>query len=419
VNINQDITTLKTQQRIGITSTNYASRRLILNKIEGAKYIDVRFFNLFFWKNINLWFLRYFKILRLSPEDIFIRLFLKFKLLFPGFFRLSLLHLFNTINFSKRVPWVISIETCIPFNREIVNAIQQKNPDFSFLRKDESVRSVMEYLVSDSCKGLLALSDCSRNIQTEILNIFPEYGERIKRKLITLHPPQALLINDLEDKCLSYELDSKIRFIFVGRDFFRKGGKQMLEAFDKFKSRKDFELTIISDLESGEENFSFFTESDRSECLKYILDNSSWIKYHSAKPNNEVLQLMKDSHVALLPTWMDTYGYSVLECQASGCPVITTDLRALKEVNNDDAGWLIKVPTNALNHPMYSDMADFNVFGETLRDGLVHALGSIFDDKNTIVTKAGNSMKRIRTKHSTADYSTVLGTIYNGAFAQN
>ncbi|MFW2788163.1 glycosyltransferase, partial [Acinetobacter baumannii] len=51
-------------------------------------------------------------------------------------------------------------------------------------------------------------------------------------------------------------------------------------------------------------------------------------------------------HIGLLPTWADTFGYSVLEFQACGCPVISTDVRALSEINNNDIGWLINVDKN-------------------------------------------------------------------------
>ena len=63
-----------------------------------------------------------------------------------------------------------------------------------------------------------------------------------------------------------------------------------------------------------------------------------WISYVPKLTNNETLELMKKSHIGLLPTYADTYGYSVLEFQAAGCPVITTNVRALPEINNNNLG---------------------------------------------------------------------------------
>lgn len=64
---------------------------------------------------------------------------------------------------------------------------------------------------------------------------------------------------------------------------------------------------------------------------------------------------MKNSHVGLLQTWSDTYGYSVLEFQACACSVITTDLRALPEINNNEVGWLIELPKNIFKELVLED----------------------------------------------------------------
>ena len=58
------------------------------------------------------------------------------------------------------------------------------------------------------------------------------------------------------------------------------------------------------------------------------------IFYHKILFNSEVMNILKNTHVGLLPTYADTYGYSVLEAQSFGCPVITTNIRAMPEINN-------------------------------------------------------------------------------------
>ena len=72
---------MKNIKRIGHTSKNYSQKRYIVNKISDAKYIDIRFLNLYFWKNIHIWTLWYLKMTK-SNAEIYIRLFLKFKMIF-------------------------------------------------------------------------------------------------------------------------------------------------------------------------------------------------------------------------------------------------------------------------------------------------------------------------------------------------
>ncbi|MFH4294310.1 glycosyltransferase, partial [Acinetobacter baumannii] len=74
--------------------------------------------------------------------------------------------------------------------------------------------------------------------------------------------------------------------------------------------------------------------------------NRKNIKIYSNVDNNKVIEMIREHHIGLFPTWADTFGYSVLEFQACGCPVISTDVRALSEINNNDIGWLINVDKN-------------------------------------------------------------------------
>jgi glycosyltransferase involved in cell wall biosynthesis len=93
------------------------------------------------------------------------------------------------------------------------------------------------------------------------------------------------------------------------------------------RDKYEIELTIVSSLNI--DNYATKKEpSDVQRVKNFIQKNSDWINYFPQLPNHEVLELMKKSHVGLLPTYADTYGYSVLEFQAAGCPVITTNVRA-------------------------------------------------------------------------------------------
>ena len=64
--------------------------------------------------------------------------------------------------------------------------------------------------------------------------------------------------------------------------------------------------------------------------MKKIIKGSDWITHYETLPNDYVLELMREQHVGLLPTWSDTYGYSVLEFQGIGVPVITTNVNVTK-----------------------------------------------------------------------------------------
>lgn len=397
--------------KIGVTSFNYATKRLIVQTHPDYQYVNIRFNNVYFWKYLHILLLKLLKIIRLNDENFYM-LSLKFKpLFFPK--RLDILHFFNTVNYSKKVPWVLSVESAVPWNRSIIGCIENQEPDFSVLRNNKEIERSLKQISSNTCKGLLALCDCSKQMQLEILKQFPQYESIIKQKLITLHPPQKLFTRSIRDKKLNYK-NGSLRFIFIGRDFFRKGGREMFKAFEAYKSKYDFELTIVSDLRIDEKRY-LMKENEVEDSLSYISDNRDWINHYPYVPNERVIQLIQQSHVALLPTWMDTYGYSILECQACGCPVITTKIRAMSEINSENCGWLISVPVNRLNHPIHKERTEFELFRKTLETGLINVLDDVFTNPEKIETKAEKCIERIALYHAPQRYFSILEGVYSGA----
>ena len=404
---------MKKQLVIGYNSKNYAAKRLILNKLEDASYKDMRFFNFYFWTNI-LWVI--LKILNISPldgDEQYQKLFSRFKKIIFFKTKVDVVHLFNSVNTSSKNAWVLTVEAFIPYNKELLRILETSDPNFREVTKNKNFKKIFELLASDNCKGILPFSKCTYDIQLELVSFFPQYENKIKKKMLVLHPPQNPLINEVDEKGLSYSSDVKLKFIFIGKHFYRKGGIQMLKAFDVFKTNENFELILISELTKKDNNFEFATEESVRDTIAYVNDNPEWITHHSYLPN-EVLNLIKSSHVGLLPTWADTYGYSVLECQAGGCPVITTSIRALSEINSNDLGWLIDVPTNRFNHPQFYSKIDFNEFAKILESGLIKVLKDIFENKIDIKKKAEVSLDRIKLEHNPKVYAETIENIYRG-----
>ena len=125
---------------------------------------------------------------------------------------------------------------------------------------------------------------------------------------------------------------------------------------------------------------------------------------------------MKDSHVGLLPTWHDTYGYSVLEFQASGCPVISTDIRALPEINNDTCGWVIPIGEkfDARISPLKSKQQR-EAFSKDLSNGLVKLFDEILRSPRIMLQeKASESLTRIRAEHDPEKHKLALTKILEG-----
>jgi glycosyltransferase involved in cell wall biosynthesis len=204
--------------------------------------------------------------------------------------------------------------------------------------------------------------------------------------------------------------------MFVGRAFFRKGGMEILQAFKTIYelNQPNLELIIVSNLEI--DNYATQeTGKDVEIARKIIYENSQWIRYYPNLPNQDVLSLMQEAHVGLLPTWADTYGYSVLEFQASGCPVISTDIRALPEINNPDIGWLIHIPQNRLCEAIYTTSEGRNAIKEAIQRQLEIILGEILENRAILAEKSRKSINQIKANHSPLEYTRKMKLLYEEA----
>lgn len=325
--------------------------------------------------------------------------------------RVSLLHFFNTISYSS-TPWITTFETFLPRLTCLLSCPSDRNLelDFSALKTEAKIHKAFQAISRDACRQIIAMSDCNANMQRRLLKEFPEYQESIESKLIVMHPPQREFVSKYADKKLS--LDETIKFIFVGSSFFRKGGQEIMQTLKALKERYKYnlELTVISSL--NVDNYATKETLADVEQVKYSLQQSDWINYFPQLPNHEVIELMKKAHIGLLPTYADTYGYSVLEFQAAGCPVITTNVRALTEINNNHVGWTIAVPKNSLGEAIYTTQEDRDTISKLIREGIEQAVHEIFANRAIILEKSQNSISRIIEHHSIDRYAAKLRNIY-------
>lgn len=401
--------------KIGILSKNYAAQRLFLDKLPECQYKDVRFYNWCLWKNAYLWGLKAIGKLKMSPEEMVAKLFYDFKMIIPT--GCDVFHFFNCINLGMHSKWVISVESGVPWPVSVTRCVESEDADLSSIAQDKYVERRIKALANSNCLGLLALSHCTENIQREIIKQFPQYESIIAKKMITLLPPQKLIIGDVLEKGVTWSEEEPLTFIYVGSDFYRKGGRETVLVLSELHKRYSFKLILISSMAVDEKRY-MCTENDEKESKCLIEKNKDWIEYYDRLPNTEVLEKMKKAHVCLLPTWMDTFAYSVLEAQACGTPVISTSLRALTEINNENVGWLIDVPVNRLNNPLHLTREQQDNFSEKLLNGLYDKVEYVLQHCEEIKDKAMKCLVKIKDYHSPQKYEEKLRMVYQGRISE-
>ncbi len=306
----------------------------------------------------------------------------------------SIIHFFNGINFGEQ-KWITTFETSLP-----------RIGNVSSLFTHWAVKR----MVKGNCTKLLALSECTYNIQRKFLiENFPDYAKHILNKTEVLHPPQEILLRDYNFKP---DASHTVIFTFVGNEFFRKGGREILEIFLKLHGEGyRFLLNVVSNFSS--DTYASKTSQKDVEAIKNKIKYlPPCIKIRGSLPNTAVIKLFQQSHVGLLPTYADTYGYSVLEAQSCGCPVITTDIRALPEINNEECGWVIPVPKDENGNGLLGSDQDRLVFSDLVKNGLFENVKNILEHPETIKAKGLASLERIKKYHNPRQHAQKLHQIY-------
>lgn len=127
-------------------------------------------------------------------------------------------------------------------------------------------------------------------------------------------------------------VQARLKFIFVGWLVEAKGVPQLLGAIEILKNKYDFELTLVG---------GGTLEKQVSERSK--LDLKGYLNVLGWQDKKQVLKLLADSDVFILPSVAEGFPNALLEAMASGLPAITTDVGAISDSVSDNVnGFLLR-----------------------------------------------------------------------------
>lgn len=305
----------------------------------------------------------------------------------PVWPRVDLLHIWAGI-YLNRNKWIVTSDVGLPFGWP----------------RDRWPKGLAA-LASENCRKIIFISNFAMEWQKRKL---PESGnlrDVILAKATILHPPQRPMIASYDEKKLQHA--QAVRFALVGHHFFRKGGFALLKALDLVRREgAQVELVVVSKL--GADGFLQVTDNVKSEIIR-LLSNSNWVTWYRSLPNEKVLEILKGCHIGVLLSFAESYGYSVLEAQASGCAILSTDIGALRELNNEQCGWIIPISDVSFD---LNDSPSLWRLQEYMVAQLVPLLREIVRQPSTIKEKGIHSLEKIRRNHDPASHRKRLEEIY-------
>ena len=386
--------------KVGVYSDSYPDKRMILDKIPGCEYVQIAN-----KREIVERCLRFagrswtgLRQTELYAQGV------HFTLDAPYYRDIDVIHTFNRVCLHDRNRWVATFEKTFPeyFSKE--NGI-----NYRLMRKQ------LPLILSEKCISILPMSHWSYNYELWLLSQFASQNEieRVKEKMTVLYPPQELLMSPEEIQS-KFEHTQMIKFLYVGSQVKRKGGAEILRVFDQLRNHfNTFALTFVGKLDDNYN--SFYLDEKEREDIHRIITHADWLDYHERVSNEKVIDFAKQAHVGLLPSMGDTFGFSVLEMQACGCPVITSDRQALPEINNNDCGWILNTEELRLSHGddfAHYTRAEVEALSESIRIQLRSTITEILTNQGQIKQKAENSRERVARIHSPKRYAERLKQIY-------
>lgn len=278
----------------------------------------------------------------------------------------SLLHAFNRVPLGHP-RYVISFESDLP-------RTFGSRPD-SLLRQ-----FLIQEIASKRCRRLIGLSHWAKaNASAELAG--NPHSAHLQHKMMVRYPNVTVpnTIDPLAEELSASKLD-KVILTFAGAHFARKGGCVAVRvAEEALKRGLPIHVNVVSTMNVGKDVWTDPVNPQFIEPYRRLLDLPN-VRYFAGLPNSEVRALFGQSHFTLLPTFSDTFGYSIIEGMAEHTPTIATAVQAIPEFVVDGVnGLLLDLNTDSLGNwisPPYSDrhLPSYEAFYRNAIEELVEQL---------------------------------------------
>jgi glycosyltransferase involved in cell wall biosynthesis len=229
------------------------------------------------------------------------------------FFHTQVTALFS-LGLMRKIPSIVSLDAT-PVNRLNVEA-----PAAPMSPGAQRIARLKRLWLAATLRSAAFVVAWSRWCAQSVIN---DYG--VPRERVCVVPP-GVDLNAYQPRTRDEKQRPLPRVLFVGGDFFRKGGAQLLEVM-RNQLRGRCEMDIVTN-ENG-------------------ISSEQGVRIHRGiSPNSQAIRsLYANADIFVLPTFHDFTPLSILEAMASGLPVVSTDVGAIREqVIAGETGLLIPPP---------------------------------------------------------------------------
>lgn len=209
----------------------------------------------------------------------------------------------------------------------------------------------------------LAISEFTKSEMTKILNVPPEKIHVVPCACSERMAPVEDLgqLTRLREK---FSLPEQF-ILFVGNANPRKNLERTLQAFDRFKENTNLPCQFVI---AGEQGWRF----DRQKALESLRHRDS-VRFIGFVPDEDMPTLYSAASLFIFSTLYEGFGIPVLEAQACGVPVVTSNCSSLPEVAGDGAEYVDPYDAESICAGMQRVLENPALAGELREKGFQNA----------------------------------------------
>ncbi len=235
-------------------------------------------------------------------------------------------------------PTTISFETGVPYVIAVHDLQHRMQPEFPEVSAD-GLWDYREYLFRNGCRyATLILAD-SEVGKEDILNFYGPYGVTPDRVKVLPYVPAVYLsakVSEAEQLRVRTIYQLPERYLFYPAQFWpHKNHARIVQALALLKEGYQIEAPIVF--------CGSYTGEIRESTYRHVISLASrlgiqnQIHYLGYIPDEHMSQLYAGAVALIMPTFFGPTNIPVLESWAFSCPVLTSDIRGIREQVGDAA----------------------------------------------------------------------------------
>jgi len=212
-------------------------------------------------------------------------------------------------------------------------------------------------------------------------------SEHQKKEIIRLYKfqPEKVIVAGAGFNHVLFYKETKpkpdpVLLVYAGKLSYAKGVPWLLRALKDVNSHA-WQLHLVGS-GSGEE---------KEYCIELAKEFGDKVFIHGAIPQEQLAEIMRQSHIFILPSFYEGLALVILEAIASGCRIVATDLPGTKEILADyEADFISFVKTPRLHNSDQPFKEDEAKFEQDLKDAIQQQINAVKENPQIDISTIQN-----------------------------